>query len=898
MPRRLLAQVYWRAAPSLRYAAPHVLIEINSTPPKIRVGFLSAFVFAHSVGLLTSGVIEHLDRRRFAVILLRVDDGELSDELTARITSRVDEYATIPSSNLDVARRAIAARRLDIIVFCEIGMNTATYFLAFARLARRSILFWGHAVTSGISVADCVATSRFHDIRSPSGEMEKFCGGIDYFVSSELFENATSPSLGQEDYSEQLWLMQGLTTRFARPVSPSTRKLDSILPSFSRRRLYLVPQTLYKLHPDFDIVVAGVLRRDQDAVVAMPEAQMSDWTRSLERRWDLSIDNNSIRSRLVFFKRLSFADFIRLAQLADVVLDPFPVGGGRSSLEVFSVGTPIVMLEERTSVLQLTRGMYELMGWPCPECVTHSMSEQIEAAVSIAQNSSRLAVLRGRILSSNAALYDNDHVVREWEAFLEYTLQKPRPVHPTSRALLAKDEVLGEHIGLDTDPFSHPEAFSYAVRLSHPDPLTGITSNYVVAVPKAKSSTAAEIARAFGDSINAEPVKFRWIATVLQNGAALAEDDPERKTIAVHRLELPDGEAASISVGHGDDLAQVATWRGQQLGLNDPQIEQLRAQLKRLTVEHDSPSWLSARARRDKIAPGSRPEKLRSCFDYEGDSTSWAQMADSPPCELTIGVTTCKRLRYFQVTMRALSRALGVASPVDHPAVCHVIVVDDGSSLADRNAMTTEFADFHFYFKPPSVKGHAHSMNILLRLVETRYFLYLEDDWLALDDATFAHIIGRPLTVHRHARATAEPLVQVIINDQSARACAYAVPNGCGPDILGRAGWRRTTLDGVNYSFHEFGTVDPDHAFTYWPGFTLNPAVWDVKALACAYHAAFNSPPVFNVADRRFEQSFSLRTYDIGLRVAYLPHVTFAHIGVDESAYGLNNISRPWDYYV
>lgn len=863
-------------------------------PPKIRVGFLSAFVFAHSVGLLTSGVIEHLDRRRFDVILLRVDDGELSDELTGRITSRVDEYVSVPSSNLDVARRAIAARRLDIIVFCEIGMNTATYFLAFARLAHRSILFWGHAVTSGISVADCVDMSQDHDIRSPSGQADKVCGGIDYFVSSELFENASSPSLGQDDYSEQLWLMQGLTTRFALPVSPSARNLDSMLPSFSRRRLYLVPQTLYKLHPDFDLVVAGVLQRDQDAVVAMPEAQMSDWTKSLERRWEFSIDDSLIRSRLIFFERLSFADFVRLAQLADVVLDPFPVGGGRSSLEVFSVGTPIVMLEDRTSVLQLTRGMYELMGWPCPECITHSMSEQIEAAVSIATNASRLFELRGRILSSNAVLFDNDLVVREWEDFLVYALQKPRPVHPTTRALLAKEEVLGAHDDLAKDPFSHPEAFSYAVRLSHPDPRTGITSNYVVAVPKARSSAAAEVARTFGDSISAEPVKFRWIATVLQNGAALSEDDPERQVIAVHRLELPDGANASISVGHGDDLAQVATWRGQQLGLNDPQIEQLRAQLKRLTVEHDSPNWLSARARRDKMASVPHPERLRTCFDDDGDS----RVPGSPQCELSIGVTTCKRLRYFRVTMRALSRALGVTSPVEHPAVCRVIVVDDGSSQADKTAMTTEFADFHFYFKPPSVKGHAHSMNILLRLVETRYFLYLEDDWLALDDATFAHIIDRPLAVHRYARATAEPLVQVIINDQSARACAYAVPTGCGPDVLGRAGWRRKTSDGVNYSFHEFGTVEPDHAFTYWPGFTLNPAVWDVKALACAYHTVLNSPPVFNVSDRRFEQSFSLRTHDIGLRVAYLPHVTFAHIGVDESAYGLNNISRPWDYYV
>lgn len=35
------------------------------------------------------------------------------------------------------------------------------------------------------------------------------------------------------------------------------------------------------------------------------------------------------------------------------MLDPFPVGGGRTSLETFAVGTPIVMLYNRTSILQV-----------------------------------------------------------------------------------------------------------------------------------------------------------------------------------------------------------------------------------------------------------------------------------------------------------------------------------------------------------------------------------------------------------------------------------------------------------------------------------------------------------------------------------------------------------------
>lgn len=55
--------------------------------------------------------------------------------------------------------------------------------------------------------------------------------------------------------------------------------------------------------------------------------------------------------------RVGASEFQSLVELADVVLDPFPVGGGRSSLEIFAVGTPIVMLYNRTSILQVRARM-------------------------------------------------------------------------------------------------------------------------------------------------------------------------------------------------------------------------------------------------------------------------------------------------------------------------------------------------------------------------------------------------------------------------------------------------------------------------------------------------------------------------------------------------------------
>ena len=51
------------------------------------------------------------------------------------------------------------------------------------------------------------------------------------------------------------------------------------------------------------------------------------------KRMERVLGEESMR-RVLVSRRLSFDEFNRFVQLAHVVLDPFPVGGGRSSFEV------------------------------------------------------------------------------------------------------------------------------------------------------------------------------------------------------------------------------------------------------------------------------------------------------------------------------------------------------------------------------------------------------------------------------------------------------------------------------------------------------------------------------------------------------------------------------------
>lgn len=124
------------------------------------------------------------------------------------------------------------------------GMNFDSYFLSFARLARRSVLFWGHAVTSGVGAFDALRLRNGggggpgDDLGSRTGEGEdgglsgsrepgdclgnaaagpgvwghgatcpREIGGVDYFVSSWLFEDKSLGRRAQRKYSER-WVGQ------------------------------------------------------------------------------------------------------------------------------------------------------------------------------------------------------------------------------------------------------------------------------------------------------------------------------------------------------------------------------------------------------------------------------------------------------------------------------------------------------------------------------------------------------------------------------------------------------------------------------------------------------------------------------------------------------------------
>jgi protein O-GlcNAc transferase len=240
------------------------------------------------------------------VISLRASD----DPMAQAFQQAADRFVPAPREPA-AARRAIAELGLDILVFADVGMDTLTQTLAYSRMAPVQCVTWGHPDTTG----------------SPA---------IDYFVSSRLLE----PDEADDHYSERLVRLPNLGVYYARPRlsgHPRNREFFGLDPN---RHVYLCPQTLFKFHPEYDGVLRGILEADPRGDLVVPEGRVPAWTRRLRQRWARTLPDADRRVR--FVPAQPNADFLHLLAQADVMLDPFPFGGGNTSYEAFAVGTPVV----------------------------------------------------------------------------------------------------------------------------------------------------------------------------------------------------------------------------------------------------------------------------------------------------------------------------------------------------------------------------------------------------------------------------------------------------------------------------------------------------------------------------------------------------------------------------
>lgn len=199
--------------------------------------------------------------------------------------------------------------------------------------------------------------------------------------------------------------------------------------------------------------------------------------------------------------------------------------------------------------------------------------------------------------------------------------------------------------------------------------------------------------------------------------------------------------------------------------------------------------------------------------------------------------------------------------------------------------MKEKYPSFIFVFKDLNERGHANSMNKIIKLVKSRFLIYLEDDWLLFkkpsihidffkslqqikynyydnfntnllkssisapikDDHPFSWVIYACISILSEQKE--EKIHQILFNSQISRECGIGRED-CNIEKIHLGGWKREIFSNkpnnnhhfirssIPYSLHEFGLAtsidaygDRIHDLSYWPGYSFNPGIWDLTIM-------------------------------------------------------------------
>jgi predicted O-linked N-acetylglucosamine transferase (SPINDLY family) len=334
------------------------------------------------------GIINHMPNDRFDVYVVCSGQGGIQ-VLKPAIENESVKWLPI-SNRLDIALAQITRIGFDVLHYWEIGTDAMNYFLPFCKPARIQCTSWGWPVTSGIPE-------------------------VDYFLSCKGFETEQSDA----HYSERLVRFERLPVYYYRPPVPEWPLPRMHFGLDELQHLYFCTQNLRKVHPDFDPIIAGILRTDPLGQVLFIEDKVSEITQLLQNRFQMVIPD--VVHRIRFMPRMPEVEYLNLVSLADVILDTrHYCGGANTNYDAFAAGKPVVTWPTQFHRGRYTFGAYQQMG--LMDAVADSETAYIERALMYGTDPSARATFSSQISEARPVLFEDTKAVGELADFFERVL--------------------------------------------------------------------------------------------------------------------------------------------------------------------------------------------------------------------------------------------------------------------------------------------------------------------------------------------------------------------------------------------------------------------------------------------------------------------------------------------
>ncbi len=369
-------------------AATH--LPTDQAPRRVRVGFVSRLFHISTAGHYFASWVTDLPREHFEVVVNYTN--LRADALTEKIRARADEF-TQQDMAFEKLAAAVKDANLDVLVYPELGMEPKLYALAALRLAPVQVCGWGHPVTSGHA-------------------------NIDYYLSCAAME----PANAAQHYNEKLHLLPGLGTRYPLPVienieASKKQRADFQLPE--NKTLYLLPQSLFKIHPDNDQLITRLLKADANSVLVLFTTHYPSWTQIFIERLQRAFAAAGLapEGRVKLLPNLSHDEFKRVNQLCDVMIDTLYWSGGNTSLDALAMGLPMVTLPGEFMRGRQSAAMLSMLG--LNELIASDAEDYLRIAHRLGTETEYRNAMRARILDNRHTIFDDPAPTRALAEFLQ-----------------------------------------------------------------------------------------------------------------------------------------------------------------------------------------------------------------------------------------------------------------------------------------------------------------------------------------------------------------------------------------------------------------------------------------------------------------------------------------------
>lgn len=349
---------------------------------RIRLGFTSRFFCSHSNTQAFEGFLKYLDRDHFHVLLIH-QCGTVTDDVHARVNGLADDVVYL-TETVSHTHMTLSSLDLDILFFTDIGMDPLDFVIPDLRTCDIQITGWGLPHTTGLK-------------------------SIDYYLSSKLLESQAH----EDEYTEQLVLLDGLPCCFLS---------DNLHYQRQPKHYFLLPddrvvigcvQTLFKIHPDMDLIIERIAKQLPDAIfafVTISDHLDSAFMARLEKRAPTAFQ------RTMLLNRCANTDFLALCDCLDIILDTPYYGAGVTAYMSTYVGTPMVCFSGSRLRDSTTAAIYRYLSITNAPIV-NSIPEYVDKVVELANNFELRYQIKKDTVEAAHKLYDNQEYIRSFEKF-------------------------------------------------------------------------------------------------------------------------------------------------------------------------------------------------------------------------------------------------------------------------------------------------------------------------------------------------------------------------------------------------------------------------------------------------------------------------------------------------